>query len=189
MRAAWKPRHALRATWKSPRHALPLCARTDAAPRGRRRWVLIPAAQRRRVSDAATTPLARDVNSLGVDIRRIEVVQRPGELLFVPSGWYHQARHSNGELSVIAASTATTFVASCTTTMTTTTTTTTGAQRGGHALDQPQLAQPCQRAVGAYAAHRGARRDTHTPSPSAVRPRCVREITAPSVSRARVFGV
>ena len=65
---------------------------------GSKRWWLIPAEDRRLVSDAATQPLARDILTLpAAAARAIEVEQGAGELLFVPSGWYHQVRGSGGE--------------------------------------------------------------------------------------------
>ena len=65
---------------------------------GSKRWWLLPAADRRLVSDAATQPLARDILTLpAAAARAIEVEQGAGELLFVPSGWYHQVRGRGGQ--------------------------------------------------------------------------------------------
>jgi hypothetical protein len=55
---------------------------------GRKRWRLVPDAQRSAVSDAATQPRARSLAAIeapGLTVH--ELVQEAGELLFVPSGW------------------------------------------------------------------------------------------------------
>ena len=46
----------------------------------------------------STQPLARDILTLpAAAARAIEVEQGAGELLFVPSGWYHQVRGRGGQ--------------------------------------------------------------------------------------------
>ena len=68
---------------------------------GSKRWWLLPAADRRLVSDAATQPLARDILTLpAAASRAIEVEQGAGEMLFVPSGWYHQVENTADTISV-----------------------------------------------------------------------------------------
>ena len=68
---------------------------------GRKRWWLLPAAQRRLASDAATQPLAADIRTLrDAAAHVIELEQGPGELLFVPSGWYHQVENMRDTISI-----------------------------------------------------------------------------------------
>ena len=68
---------------------------------GSKRWWLLPAEDRRLVSDAATQPLAKDIRTLpAAAARAIEVEQGAGELLFVPSGWYHQVENTADTISV-----------------------------------------------------------------------------------------
>ena len=97
---------------------------------GSKRWLLVPDEQRHLVSDEATQPLKIDLADLlvaggssGGDgggskkrrlssdgsgeagggvaaVRPLEVVQQAGELLFVPSGWYHQVENLTDCISV-----------------------------------------------------------------------------------------
>ena len=55
-------------------------------------WLLVPAAQRALVSDEATRPRAASVRELP-SARPIEVIQQPGEIIFVPSAWYHEVEN------------------------------------------------------------------------------------------------
>ena len=72
---------------------------------GRKRWRLVPASERRRVSDAGTQPLARWLRDVPVAagapaVPIVEVVQEEGELLFVPSGWYHEVENLDDCISI-----------------------------------------------------------------------------------------
>ena len=72
---------------------------------GRKRWRLVPASERRRVSDAGTQPLARWLREVPVAagapaVPIVEVVQEEGELLFVPSGWYHEVENLDDCISI-----------------------------------------------------------------------------------------
>ncbi|KAL1519848.1 hypothetical protein AB1Y20_023351 [Prymnesium parvum] len=70
---------------------------------GSKRWILVPASQRGLVSDRATAPLATDVHLLeqaAAGLRLVEVEQQAGELLFVPSGWYHQVENTTDVISI-----------------------------------------------------------------------------------------
>ena len=65
--------------------------------------MLVPDAQRKLVSDAATAPLHKDVRRLAErtpGLQLIEVLQQPGEILFVPSGWYHQVENATDAISI-----------------------------------------------------------------------------------------
>jgi hypothetical protein len=66
---------------------------------GSKRWLLVPADQRGLVSDAAARPLASSLSELP-GVTPIEVVQRKGELLFVPSGWYHEVTNLEDTISI-----------------------------------------------------------------------------------------
>ena len=72
---------------------------------GRKRWRLVPASERHRVSDAGTQPLARWLREVPVAagtpaVPIVEVVQEEGELLFVPSGWYHEVENLDDCISI-----------------------------------------------------------------------------------------
>jgi len=72
---------------------------------GRKRWRLVPASERRRVTDAGTQPLARWLREVPVAagapaVPIVEVVQEEGELLFVPSGWYHEVENLDDCISI-----------------------------------------------------------------------------------------
>lgn len=67
-----------------------------------RRW-LVDESQRSLVSLASTAPLHKDVRALtehAASLRVIEVEQQAGEILFVPSGWYHQVENVTDTISI-----------------------------------------------------------------------------------------
>lgn len=72
---------------------------------GTKRWLLVPSEHRGLVSDASTRPLAADLSTLRSSsgeavVAPVEVIQRAGELLFVPSGWYHQVENVTECISI-----------------------------------------------------------------------------------------
>ena len=68
---------------------------------GAKRWWLLPAAHRRLASDEATRPLAGRISQLPeAAALAVEVVQGPGELLFVPSGWFHEVENTADTISI-----------------------------------------------------------------------------------------
>ena len=75
---------------------------------GRKRWRLVPASERMHVSDAGTRPLASWLSELPATtatgsaplVHALEVVQEAGELLFVPSGWYHEVVNLEDTISI-----------------------------------------------------------------------------------------
>jgi hypothetical protein len=72
---------------------------------GEKRWLLVPSEQRSLVSDEATRPLVRDLKDLpksskASTVTPIEIFQHAGELLFVPSGWYHQVENLTDCISI-----------------------------------------------------------------------------------------
>ena len=66
---------------------------------GRKRWRLVPSELRHSCSDGATRPLASDLSALP-EVAPIEIVQNAGELLFVPSGWYHEVENLEDTISI-----------------------------------------------------------------------------------------
>ena len=73
---------------------------------GGRRWRLASSALRHSCSDGATRPLASDLSALP-EVAPIEIVQNTGELLFVPSGWYHEVENLEDTISSRAVATPT----------------------------------------------------------------------------------
>lgn len=87
---------------------------------GTKRWLLVPAEDRRLVADAATAPLGPDLADIAAFAgqaqrdsadasaptapravpRVLEVEQGPGDILFVPSAWYHQVENVTDALSI-----------------------------------------------------------------------------------------
>lgn len=66
---------------------------------GSKRWRLVPEEQRHLVSDAAT--LARKPNLDEIPgVAPIEIIQKSGELLFVPSGWFHEVENLTDCISI-----------------------------------------------------------------------------------------
>lgn len=66
---------------------------------GTKRWKLVPPEQLHLVSDAATLARRPDLDEIP-GITAIEIVQKSGELLFVPSGWYHQVENLTDCISI-----------------------------------------------------------------------------------------
>lgn len=58
---------------------------------GRKRWILIPAGQEEKLRTKGKIPsdLAK-IDLVSIGINYLEVIQSQGEVIFVPSGWYHQ---------------------------------------------------------------------------------------------------
>ena len=69
---------------------------------GRKKWTLVPDGQRHLVSTPSTKPLVKSLSELDATegLTPIELIQQPGELLFVPSGWYHEVENLDDALSV-----------------------------------------------------------------------------------------
>ena len=72
---------------------------------GRKLWRLVPAEQRALVSDPGTRPRAKSLSTLQAlpsadGLAVIKVEQGAGELLFVPSGWYHEVENLEDTISV-----------------------------------------------------------------------------------------
>lgn len=72
---------------------------------GRKLWRLVPAEQRHLVSDAATRPLAHSLAEISAaevsaGLTPLVVTQEAGELLFVPSGWYHEVENLEDTISI-----------------------------------------------------------------------------------------
>lgn len=64
---------------------------------------MIPAAQRQLVSDGSTAPLHKDVLKIAGSCAQLQVLefeQQPGEILFVPSAWYHQVDNVTDTISI-----------------------------------------------------------------------------------------
>ena len=69
---------------------------------GRKKWTLVPDGQRHLVSTPSTKPLVKSLSELDATegLTPIELIQHPGELLFVPSGWYHEVENLDDCLSI-----------------------------------------------------------------------------------------
>ncbi len=96
-----------RDTWTALHHDV-LCSYSwSANVGGTKRWILFPPSVTTALLDGPTGEPPADaracaaVESRGwrrvgeARLRGVEVVQRAGEVIFVPSGWYHQARHKS----------------------------------------------------------------------------------------------
>ena len=60
---------------------------------GRKRWILIPAGEETKLATGPShsLPNSTSIQDLqSADVPYIEIFQNAGEIIFVPSGWYHQ---------------------------------------------------------------------------------------------------
>jgi len=68
---------------------------------GRKRWILIPAGQEEKLRTKGKIPsdLAK-IDLVSIGINYLEVIQSQGEVIFVPSGWYHQVWNEEDTISI-----------------------------------------------------------------------------------------
>lgn len=69
---------------------------------GVKHWLFLPPGEQHKLADRfGQPPFSVDEDSLAAQgVRHISLEQRPGETVFVPSGWYHQVRNETATISV-----------------------------------------------------------------------------------------
>lgn len=74
---------------------------------GIKHWILVPPGQNHLFTDPNTGNWVHDITNVdetrfpnAKDAKRFYVVQRPGETVFVPSGWWHQVRNEGDTISI-----------------------------------------------------------------------------------------
>jgi hypothetical protein len=79
---------------------------------GQKHWLLFPPSVSHYFFDEETGEQVKDILNVSIDEKtrfpcidrawkaRIELIQNPGEMIFVPSGWFHQVRNLQDTLSV-----------------------------------------------------------------------------------------
>lgn len=66
---------------------------------GEKRWLLFPPGEEKKFIDSLGN-LPANIENMLDDSKFYEIIQRSGEALFVPSGWYHQVFNTENTISV-----------------------------------------------------------------------------------------
>ena len=69
---------------------------------GRKRWIFLLPGEEEKLRDSLGH-LPFDITSEDLEdkgIRSVEVIQERGEIIFVPSGWFHQVRNIEDTISI-----------------------------------------------------------------------------------------
>ncbi|XP_060523151.1 2-oxoglutarate and iron-dependent oxygenase JMJD4 [Cylas formicarius] len=66
---------------------------------GQKKWLILPPGEENRLKDNFGN-LPYDISNMRDSINCMEVIQNPGEAIFIPSGWYHQVWNLEDTISI-----------------------------------------------------------------------------------------
>lgn len=67
---------------------------------GRKRWILFPPGEEQTFKDSFEN-LPYDISTENISVtKHFDIIQEPGEVIFVPSGWYHQVWNLDNTVSI-----------------------------------------------------------------------------------------